>query len=251
MIWRKQSNLALAIVLALMLIVPVLVASNRAVGQNCNSQSCNDDCEDAIPIFDGSTGFDTTAATSSTNFIRNCGADNQQQTVADVWYDYTATCTGVLEAAACDTTFVSVISIHDLGEVDDCSLVGGSTLIGSRCSECRATARVTAGHTYKLQVGGNFVWWWSNELPLSGSGMIEVECCAGEDCDGNGVADGCDGLYDLDGSGGIDLRDVAMFTTCFSGVEPVDPACDLALIDCDDDVDEADWQFLSQSMTGP
>ena len=110
---------------------------------------------------------------------------------------------------------------------------------------------MTAGHTYKLQVGGGWALWWSNERPLTGSGVLEIECCQGEDCDGNGVPDGCDGRYDLDGSGRIDLRDAAMFMECFSGVEPSGPTCDFARIDCDDDVDAMDWLYLSQGLTGP
>ncbi len=60
----------------------------------------------------------------------------------------------------------------------------------------------------------------------------------------------CEG--DLDDDGDVDLDDYGMFQACYSGsgVPQPDSECQFALLDLDDDVDEADLSLMLDAMTG-
>lgn len=138
------------------------------------AQPPNDECVNADEIFDGVTPYSNVGANSSLPGWA-CA-----QGGADIWYTYTATCTGDVRLETCNngadpqTNYDSVLEIFDTdscGEVDisslecdddDCSLQSGFI------------ASLVAGQTYIIRVGG-----WSS---AEGQGHLEImpqENCVG------------------------------------------------------------------------
>jgi hypothetical protein len=73
------------------------------------SCSCNDLCEQATPLSDGATPFTTAGAVTDGQIEAVCVTPEN-----DVWFDYTATCTGVLTVDTCTgTAFDSVLKVYD------------------------------------------------------------------------------------------------------------------------------------------
>lgn len=122
--------------------------------QACGVPPINDDCADRIAILDGETSFDTTNATTDGPAHEQCEFDGQ--TYHDIWYDYTAACSGNLAVSTCnqagyDTDLV-IYSGCDCGSLallgcnDDTPNCAGFT--------SSVVVPVTAGNCYKIRVGG-------------------------------------------------------------------------------------------------
>jgi len=123
----------------------------------------NDDCANALPITDGDTAFSTLGATTDGTVGTN---EN------DVWYAYTATCSGIATFSTCDQADYDT----DLLLLTSDSSCGAQTLLafnddGAGCADFSSlmTASVTAGETYLLSVGGF-------DGASSGTGTISVSC---------------------------------------------------------------------------
>ncbi|MBL9150549.1 MAG: FG-GAP repeat protein [Phycisphaerae bacterium] len=108
----------------------------------------------------------------------------------DVWFRYTATCTGQLEVSTCSNAdFNTKLAVYE-----GCGVVCvTSTLLG--CSDnapgcagntSRVTVDVVAGECYRIRIGGG-----NGEFGL---GLIELTCtsCKSADLDGNGIVDAAD-----------------------------------------------------------
>jgi hypothetical protein len=110
----------------------------------------NDRCWDGIPIGLG-TASGTTAGASDDG-ASDCGTGT-----ADVWYSYTATCSGTLKIDSCGSSYDTVISVHSAcpgGYVNEIQCSDDCT--GSPCvapASCLSTD-VTAGSTYLIRVSG-------------------------------------------------------------------------------------------------
>jgi len=120
----------------------------------------NDDCADAIPITDGTTPFDTTdATTDGPAHPGTCEFDGQ--TYEDIWYTYTASCTGNLTISTCDqAAYDTDLVLYDgscgalnlIACNDDHTGCGGfSSIIGGIET---GPVPVVAGNTYLIRVGG-------------------------------------------------------------------------------------------------
>ena len=81
-------------VLQVLVLVAVALGSSQVL-----AQPANDDCANAIPIPDGETGFSTIGAT--TDGPANCAGPFG----SDIWFSYTASCTGNLELSTCDQVY--------------------------------------------------------------------------------------------------------------------------------------------------
>jgi ABC-type uncharacterized transport system auxiliary subunit len=113
----------------------------------------NDECGGAIVIGNGSTPFTTTTATTSSGDLPISCTDT---IVKDVWYRYTATCTGTATFTTCGTTDSDTVMAVYSGscgalslagcsdEDDECDFFGPSTV----------SIPVTAGATYYVRLGG-------------------------------------------------------------------------------------------------
>jgi len=148
----------------------------------------NDECATATPITDGITNFDTTLATLSAP-AQSCGIG-----AADVWFEYTATCDGIVTAETVaftgsgggGDTLLEVWSTC-AGPVIACDDDGGAGLLSL------ITFPATAGVTYLIRVSG-----WGTGASLTGIGDLSMSCVVGApENDPVACGDGIDN--DLDG----------------------------------------------------
>ncbi len=158
-----------------MWVAPVC-GDGECVAESCDTcpEDCvaciNDDCEDSIPIFDGETDFSTIGATTDG---ANHGFCQYGQT-HDIWYDYTATCTGALTVATCgaadyDTDIVIYSGCEmpcppGTGHLWGCS----DNALGCSSGSMLVVA-VTEGSCYKIRVGGEY----DND---QGTGTLSLTC---------------------------------------------------------------------------
>lgn len=128
-------------------------------GGGCPIVPANDNCVGATEVFNGATNINNTGATDSTGIPGGAcifgGATNIHK---DVWYRYTATCTGTVTVDVCATT----------GTVTDTTLQVYSgtcgALVEAACDDdactgnpagdrSRATFSATSGTQYFIRVG--------------------------------------------------------------------------------------------------
>jgi hypothetical protein len=155
----------------------------------------NDDCADAIPIFEGLTDFDTTYATTDgpASPPDTCNDFDETQTWSDIWYVYDATCTGLLTVTTCDDVDPDASSDYDSDLVVygpfggasafDCSDLESSFLAcndddpDNDCGQVpdfssTVQIAITAESTYLVRVGG-----WAEGS--AGPGTLSVNCLEG------------------------------------------------------------------------
>ncbi len=139
-----------------------------AVCDCCPEPGGNDACVDRLDIFEGSTPYTNIGAT--TDGPSPCGGLG-----SDIWYNYTATCTGVVTVTTCPpnggANYDSAIAAYD-----GCGCPVGAPLACNDdfCGlQTQITFPVVAGNCYKLQVGGF--------NGSQGSGTISLTC--GVPCD--------------------------------------------------------------------
>ncbi|MCA8962810.1 MAG: hypothetical protein KDC38_19940, partial [Planctomycetes bacterium] len=125
-----------------------------------------DDCSDAMAIGDGDTAYSTIGAT--TDGPAPCGSLG-----ADVWFSYTATCTGDLTLSTCDQAdYDTAIAIYDAAV--PCPPMAGDEIgcndDGAGCAggTSTLTVAVTEGSTYLIQVGG--------AAGAQGGGTLSLSC---------------------------------------------------------------------------
>jgi len=142
----------------------------------------NDDCEDAIEIFNGPTPFSTLLATTTgPELPPECDEGFGLSFVNDAWFSYTATCTGEIEVSTCNTANFDTRLAAYTGPCDDLTLVACND-DGAGCATFTSimTWNGTEGVTYLIRVGG---------FGGSGEGTLTVSCggAAGipnDDCEG-------------------------------------------------------------------
>ena len=173
-------------------------------GQNCVQIDCSvvalDDCETAGTIEDGDTDFDTTGMETDGPAHPDSGCDqySDDNVNQDIWFDYTASCTGQLTVSTCDQAeYDTRIAIYDgcgcpasednllvcNDDGDDCS---GYTSI--------AMASVEMDECYKIRVGGYQDEVGSGTLTVTCDGALGA-CCDGATCVGDTRDDDCDGAW--------------------------------------------------------
>lgn len=117
------------------------------IGQHVHAgpPSANDTCAKATPVGEGEW-YGVTAG-ASPDGTAGCGSSNGSP---DVWYSYTASCTGTLVVDTCGSILDTVVSVY--------SGCGGAELAcdDNACgSQSRALAAVTQGQNYLIRVAGN------------------------------------------------------------------------------------------------
>jgi hypothetical protein len=122
----------------------------------------NDTCATAIPIGDGVTLFDNTEAASDPPLETACSEIHK-----DVWFVYTASCTGPATFGLCDTFFDTSIALYDACD-------GAELACNDDSDQCDLrsimTATVEAGRTYLLRIGGY------DEAFEYGPAQVEITC---------------------------------------------------------------------------
>ncbi|MCZ6837581.1 MAG: hypothetical protein O7G85_17535 [Planctomycetota bacterium] len=151
-------------------------------GQGTLTISCevpipvNDECINAIPIFDGETPFNTLGASTDGQTHPACstGGDGGV-TVNDIWYTYVATCTGTLNLSTCDSAdYDSDIVVYNPGWT--CHPASGDVLgcnddaAGCALFTSDLSVPVVVGQTYLIRLGG-----WSATTDR-GTGSIFLTC---------------------------------------------------------------------------
>ena len=117
----------------------------------------NNDCANAITVSDGVTPFSSIGATGVD--ITSCAFNDAN----DIWYAYTATCTGEVEINTCGSLFDTVLALFDA--------CGGSELACNDDScdlQSQITASVTLGTTYLIRISG-----FNGE---TGEGVLTISC---------------------------------------------------------------------------
>ncbi|HPF41757.1 MAG TPA: PQQ-dependent sugar dehydrogenase [Phycisphaerae bacterium] len=159
-------------------------------GTSCAVEGCpldNDDCANPTPITNGVTPFTTDGATTDgPDEPGACTKFSDTQVASDIWFCYTATCTGDLTVSTCgDADYDTKLAIYDgcacptasaLACQDDSSGCAGNTT--------NLTVSVVAGNQYLLRVGGY------NGATGSGNLTITCEGTCGGPADGDMNEDG-------------------------------------------------------------
>ncbi|HMN97730.1 MAG TPA: integrin alpha [Phycisphaerales bacterium] len=149
---------------------------------------------------------------------------------SDVWYRYTATCTGALTFSTCGSAgFDTVIAVYAGCPI---SLPTGACLLGDGPIACvddtpgcggfttRVTIDAVENQCFLVRLGGY--------LGAQGVGTLKVICGCLADLDGSGMVDGADlgillgqwggpGFADLDGNGVVDGADLGLLLGAWGG----------------------------------
>jgi hypothetical protein len=126
---------------------------------------------------------------------------------ADLWYTYTAPCTGEVEFSTCDATdYDAIMAIYGSGNScfcptsnagliacgdDTCGFGGGPPVVD---------VQVVAGRCYTIRLGG-----WAGSTGAGELALSYLSSCNPTDLNGNAVTD---------------LADFALFQNCFGLVRP-------------------------------
>ena len=146
----------------------------------------NNACEDAVAIGDVTFDFDTTGTTTDgPDEPGACDFSGYTHVESDIWYCYTATCTGDATVSLCGSSYDTKLAVYD-----GCACPTEASAIACNDDFCdlqsEATFAVTAGMQYLVRVGGY--------QGAQGAGTMAVSCdgVPFTDCNENGVDDGVD-----------------------------------------------------------
>ena len=159
-------------------------------------QAANDDCFDAIEIFEGSVGFENANATvDGPPLPIECDDGSGLDFVGDLWFSYAATCSGTLTVSTCNQATFDTSLVAYTGDCADLTLVACND-DGDACAggTSRMDVPVTCGQSVLLRVGWGF--------GFLGSGTLSLTCTE-EACPVSSA--------DLNGDGVVDLRDYRLF----------------------------------------
>ncbi|MBL9148260.1 MAG: hypothetical protein JNM94_06140 [Phycisphaerae bacterium] len=179
-----------------------------SLGSSCTP--LNDECAGATPIADGETTFTTEGATTSApDLDPSCDKGFGTAFVRDIWFTYTATCTGTANFSTCGTVdYDSRLALYS-GTCDNLSIVACND-DGPGCPGFSSSmdADVVEGQTYFLRVGG---------FAAAGSGTISINCGGG----GGGPSND-----ECDNASPISVGPTAFSTIGATGATQMDPgAC--------------------------
>ncbi|MDG2422863.1 MAG: dockerin type I domain-containing protein [Phycisphaerales bacterium] len=146
----------------------------RGYGTDCDTIDCsqseyNDDCEEAWLIGSGSTDFSTMNATTDGEAHEGCEFDGQ--TYNDIWFRYSANCSGLLTVSTCNiASYDSDLVVYEGWNCDSLALLGCND-DGPGCEGYTSYLEldVTTGQQIMIRVGG----WNEGD---AGTGTLQVEC---------------------------------------------------------------------------
>ncbi len=164
-------------------------------------EPASDVCRSAIRLADGAGGFSSDgASTDGPATPEACNAGGYGQIDADVWYCYTASCTGTATVSLCGSAFDTKLAVY---EGCDCSRAFERGPIACNDDLCgnssEVTFRTSAGTQYLVRIGGY--------QGQQGDGVVAIRCAPGpvNDCNGNGIEDSIDiangTSYDVNANG--------------------------------------------------
>ncbi len=140
----------------------------------------NDECEDRITVGDGETEFTNLGATTNDNDAPfSCTSFGTN----DIWYNYTATCTGNATISLCGSEFDTVLEVYSGFDCPPTTVLGCNDDFCDLQSEL--TLSVVEGDQLKIRIGG-----WMGD---AGNGLLTISCTiANDNCEdrivvGNGT----------------------------------------------------------------
>ena len=144
----------------------------------------NDDCVDSAVILDGVTPFSTAnTTTDGPPLSAACDEGSGTTLEQDVWYDYTASCTGILTISTCnDADFDTRLAVYGDSTATCACPISNTFLVG--CNDdspgCAAGSSelaldVTQGNCYKIRLGGS-------ALGQTGTGNLTITCVGNDTC---------------------------------------------------------------------
>ncbi len=199
----------------------------------------NDTCATAAPITAGSHAFSTCAATTDGPTVTSCYSGTELGMYKDVWYRYTAECSGDVTITTCGSLFDTILAVYPAGE---CPTASGPSLACNddspgACQQPGLFSRVqfqaVAGQEYLIRIGG-----FNN---AAGAGMLNISCTptCRADWDGNGQVNSSDISAflttwlqsvtapsldaDFNGDGATNSTDISAFLTAW--LEAVTTGC--------------------------
>lgn len=129
----------------------------------------NDECANAIDIFDGPTPFSTVGASTDGAGSPTCNFFGNNQIAQDIWFNYQATCSGTISINTCGSSFDTKLAIYD---GLDCPSGEPLACNDDSCAvQSQISAAVTEGSLYKIRVGGY--------QAATGTGTITITCGGG------------------------------------------------------------------------
>jgi hypothetical protein len=177
----------------------------------------NDECNAATLISEGSLPFDTTNATASAATLPvSCDDGTGTLMQKDLWYIFTASCTGTMTVSTCGTAnYNTRLAAYSLA----CPPVGSLIACNNDGAGCAGftssmTFPVVAGNSILVRLGG---------VSGGGTGTLNITCTATAPCtadfDGDGAVGASDlaevlnawggPIADLNGDGTTDAADLA------------------------------------------
>ncbi|HUN80314.1 MAG TPA: thrombospondin type 3 repeat-containing protein, partial [Phycisphaerae bacterium] len=131
----------------------------------------NDNCADALPIGNGTTAFSTVnATTDGPDEPSACNFSGFTQVGQDIWYCYTATCTGHVTVSHCGSGFDTKVAIYHTNAA--CACPTSASAFSCNDDFCSLQSQVTfasvAGSKYLIRVGGY--------SSATGTGTMNISC---------------------------------------------------------------------------
>ncbi|MCH7993122.1 MAG: DnaJ domain-containing protein [Planctomycetes bacterium] len=222
-----------------------LLSVPLSTDHDCYLAPDNDFCSDSQPIEEGFVSFDTTGATTdgppvplrSVIPTSECGFPlGDGQINSDIWFDFVATCSGLLTINLCESQFDAKIAIYESG---DCAELGvpiacNDDACGDDSGRQSAlVVRLDDEADLKIRVGGYD--------GATGPGVIDLS-------------------FLIAPPPIVDVFDYSKFAACFTGPCPAAP-CDLPLYaprccqaqdyEVDGDVDLEDFVKFHQALISP
>jgi len=118
----------------------------------------NDSCANATLVTDGSYAFSNICATTDGTVDTACDFFSYRQIGSDIWYHYTAACSGNVTVSTCGSALDTKIAIYGS---TNCNITSpGNANLAIACNDdfCGLQSSVTfaavAGTTYKIRLGG-------------------------------------------------------------------------------------------------
>lgn len=187
----------------------------------------NDECRFGIVATNGNTPFSTLGATDTVNGeeIPECFQSAYSDIYHDIYYQYTATCSGELKVNLCDSDYDTKVAVYDgcicpapsppLGCNDD-------SPTGACAPQSELAVPVSQGECYTIRVGG-----YSGQ---SGTGVMNLSCGIvvpmGTCCNASGSCLGTISEAACDDAGGIWHQGENCSTFVCPIAPPVNDLCD-------------------------
>ena len=173
----------------------------------------NNDCTDALAVTEGVFIYNNElASTDGPQDFGGCFLAER-----DLWYRYTASCTGNAAISTCGSSFDTVLVIYGSTCPDGPAqfLLCNDDFCGTQSN---LILPVVAGEEYLIRVGG--------KSGATGDGVLTISCTGDFPCDGDIASSDGSGGQVAGSDGTVDLNDVLFTTSNWGACPGGTPGCD-------------------------